>query len=792
MLASRPMLSFAGALMAGVIVCRLCPGLLSAVPYGVVLFFLASAWFVATPSRRPVEPPAALPASYAEHIFPAPGFLARRGLNRFVLIAALGCFLIGAFRQKGWSRKFDADALPAAHYFDATLLALAPSHDYAGKKGAWRVPARLLTVDGKPAVAASVRLTGPAGVSFRRGDMLNARVRRVTLNEPAFPGDFDSRFWLERDGLVGTLAVARPGRGGDAAGNCRVVPVDAAGAVVLARRVVDAVRGMAIAGTLKYGGESGPVLATMLYGYYGDLAKDLRDAFFRIGIGHILSISGMHVSLVAGLSWWVVGWLNWPSRRRALICLTMLFIYLGLSGGQVAAVRATLMAAIYLSGIAWGRKSDMLNSLGVAAFLITLFNPSAPFDISFQLSFIAMVFIFLSLRRPDAAVRLSARAAARRPPSWRTKFARELDSLVRLSIYTWVGMFPIIALVFNQINLIGLPINVVVIPISSIVLVGGLLLPWLGWLPGAAWILRLPMRAMAWLAFRADAVPYSSIPSHSPGMGWTVLFYCFIFLFAVRGMVSAPRPRRIWSIAASAGIAAALVGLVASLASLPPPKGGRLAALPAWAPGVIVAESEQGGIAVIGRVGRTGLREAGWLHHLRRGGEIGVVSVGGQASGDPLSALRYHYDIAGAIEVPLVDKGVLAAPRWLPVRGAPGVEYALDRDGGGRVVWLAARVDGKSVCVASRFPPRRLETRLDDGTPGFDADLMTFGLSGTVGDPPLRRMPRGLVGLAGTRAERLPETWFRRSRFGALVVADGGVEGFAGGGWLAVTAKGDQ
>ncbi|MCC8180601.1 MAG: ComEC/Rec2 family competence protein, partial [Planctomycetes bacterium] len=489
MLARRPLLVYAIAAMAGIVWARYYPAWIGWTAMAACIVFVClTAWYLLTPyPLRP--PPESLPEEYRPHILPVPGFFARRGLNRFMLITSLVCLLLGMARQWRHGEDMAAERLPETDFFTATFIPLSPRTDYPGQEEWWRVPALLVSVGGEPADGIRVRLTGRAGPDFRRGDLVSARVRKEYVPVRAFPHAFDPRFWLERDRQAAGLAVVRSRENAAA---YQVVLLDDVSTYTRVRRALDAIRAVAIGKTLQYGGEAGGLLAAMLYGYRREIAEPVRDSFRRVGIGHVLAISGLHVGLIVMLLWWLSGLWSWSGRWRAIACLILVLAYLCLSGGQVAASRASFMAVIHLAGIAWGRRADMLNSLGAAAFVIALRNPTAPLDIGFQLSFTAVFFIHLSRPEPIPDPEMEQERRRKKLLSPWQRFARHLRakvfSLIRLSIYTWIGLFPIIALIFNQINLIGLPINVLVIPWMGAVLAAGLLLPIFGWIPGVSWL----------------------------------------------------------------------------------------------------------------------------------------------------------------------------------------------------------------------------------------------------------------------------------------------------------------
>lgn len=789
MLQRRPILVFAVAFIAGVLAVRHLPWL-----YAYVwLAWLAAGIAAAALFFRPPAPPAVpsnLPGEYVRDMFPSPGLIAGRGAGRFMVAIMLALLALGMQRQHGWRERVEQAraALPDKTFFNGVLLANAPMRNYPGEEGEWRISAVLLSADGVPA-SVPVSLSASPGPDFRRGDLLDARLRIREDYPRTFPGAFDFRQWLERDGLVASLAVVKPrGREGERP-PYRVVAMDEVPLATRVRRGVDAVRSRAISMTFEYGGQAmGGMLSAMLYGHRKNMDSSTRDTFRRVGIGHVLAISGLHVGLVVGLLWWASGWFGGTHRARAVACLFLAVFYLGLAGGQVAAMRATVMAIIHLGGIAWGRKSDMLNSLGAAALFLTAANPSAPADVSFQLSFTAVFFIFVAVTGTRAAGDAPEGRAAARRKTVAAKLWRELVALLRVNIATWFGLFPIIMVVFYQVNPVGLLINMPVIPLMSLVLAGGLVLPWLGWIPGVAFVLTLPGELLLLLAKWADRLPYSSFSAHAPGWTWFVLFYAFFVLLLFGRLVRNRRRRLWWSRICRAAIAAVTVGLAVSARSLPPPETGRLALLPGWNLDVAVVEDAKGNIAVIGNPSRDGLREAGWLHSLRRSGTVTVIRTEGDADGAGYPALAYHSGIRRILTLSAQSgDGKLKAGsrRWLPLPEMEGVEISVSRDRSGRIVWLAIRASGGTVCNAGQLTPRQLDLRLREAIPGSDADFLAVGLrrdaelpaAGAGRERQVRAVRRG-------KERELPFGWINRDLYGAVVVAGGAVKGYDGKEWV--------
>ena len=783
MLAGRPMLCFAVAAMTGAILARLFPGTDEWFSAGWLAAAVLVGWFVLTPGGRDsAETGAALPEGYARHVLPLPGFFARRGLNRLMIVAGWLFLMAGAERQTAWRKSVDMELsrLPGREWFSASFIALEPSHIRPGTENARRVRARLIEGGGIKNLNLTVQLQAPADERFRRGDLVLAWVRREQSRMQPYPGAFDPPLWLENNGVFARLAVPLVGKDGKKP-YFRVINLEESTLSTWVRRLVDDLRSLAVDRTLELAGDQGSLLSAMLYGYREDLDRDLRDAFRRVGIGHVLAISGLHVGLLTGLLWWLGGWLSLSRRARSGGCLVLSFLYLGLAGGQVAAARATVMLGIHFLGGIAGRRSDMLNSLGAAALLLVFINPSAPFDVSFQLSFTAMVFIHASIRRePEGGRRPQESARSGEANSRVRRVLAEIPPLARISFATWLGLFPIVASVFNQVNLIGLAINIVVIPLMTLVLAGGLLLPWLGWLPGCAWLLCLPSRALAGLTLAADRLPYASFSCHAPALPALAVFYLSAIVFLLGGLARDRTRQRRWRNVSMAGVGLAFLVVLVSMASEPPPAGGRTTILPGRGFGSLVAESA-GGAAVIGEWDRGGEDEADWLHSQRRGGGVGVLSLT-RPGKDNLSALAYHYPLTAVTFLPKENrKEANLRKDWLPVPGAPGVEYAFRRDQNGKLVWLAARAGENSVCLTPYLTVNRLKTfRRDAREMKFRLLRLAFYGSGWKNlSPP--DFPCLVAANAGSVPPDRPN-WFNRGAYGALRLS-GELVGFAGGRW---------
>lgn len=154
-------------------------------------------------------------------------------------------------------------------------------------------------------------------------------------------------------------------------------------------------------------------LRCLLLGDRSDLPDSWARAFNAVGLGHALSVSGFHISLFFLIFWGLTSF--FPQRLRwlrLLLILAVLVAYLLLVGPRPAAVRAGIMGLAVLAALILERPAMALNSLAVAALLLTLDRPQLVVDLSFQLTVLATFGIAVSPLAVEAAAAPWRRALA--------------------------------------------------------------------------------------------------------------------------------------------------------------------------------------------------------------------------------------------------------------------------------------------------------------------------------------------------------------------------------------------
>lgn len=135
----------------------------------------------------------------------------------------------------------------------------------------------------------------------------------------------------------------------------------------------------------------------LLVGAKGDIDQEVIESFQNTGAMHVLAVSGLHVGLIlVAIQKLLSLFARWISRKTAITISIAFIIMFGLiSGASPAVVRAVIMFVIIAFGQLLNRKGNGLNSLFLSAIILLLYDPFYLFDVGFQLSYAAMLGIFL-------------------------------------------------------------------------------------------------------------------------------------------------------------------------------------------------------------------------------------------------------------------------------------------------------------------------------------------------------------------------------------------------------------
>ena len=222
-------------------------------------------------------------------------------------------------------------------------------------------------------------------------------------------------------------------------------------------------------------GDASAVLKALVVGDRSGISPGLFEIFHRAGVGHLLAISGLHIGMIATVSFLIFRrllshvkpllWRAWTRRGAALLSLIPVFVYGILAGMSPSTQRAVIMVAVFLFTFLLKRDQDSINTLAIAALIILVVNPPSLFSISFQLSFIAVFSIICGFAWKDE--KRHRQISILKITGLKKAFA----SYAYVSLFAILGTLPLMMRYFNQISLISLFGNLLAIPLIGTIVV---------------------------------------------------------------------------------------------------------------------------------------------------------------------------------------------------------------------------------------------------------------------------------------------------------------------------------
>ncbi len=339
------------------------------------------------------------------------------------------------------------------------------------------------------------------------------------VNKPSSEGaGFDYASYLLSHGISGTLRVQ--------AKDWHSLPPD--GTEGLRIRAVRFRR--AVIRKYREWGLDGNALAVVSAVSLGEkraLSDQLREVYSTSGVSHVLAVSGLHV----GIMCWFL-YLIFPAfffRRaewlRQFLVMGILWAYAFAIGLPVSITRTLIMFSIVAICRAAERETSALNSLGIAAVVMLIANPSALFDMSFQLSFSAVMFIviitpvMLEIYEP------------------RNPVGRYVWRVSVLSFAAQIGTVPIVMYHFSGFSTYVMLANLFVVPVMFVIVSLSMSLWIIGWF---STICGIVVAALTWLIdnmtallARISALPYSYVEL-SLHRGWVIfVIYAVVILICI-------------------------------------------------------------------------------------------------------------------------------------------------------------------------------------------------------------------------------------------------------------------
>lgn len=271
----------------------------------------------------------------------------------------------------------------------------------------------------------------------------------------------------------------------------------------------------------------------LLLGIRSHIPESLGSDFYRTGTAHLLAISGFNLAIFGGM---VVVGAAWAFGRRRptylLLAVVSVWFYAFLTGMQPPVLRAAIMFSLFLLSWWLGRPGSAMPSLAFAAAIMVGINPSVLWDVSFQLSFVAVAGLMLLF----PVFRQWGRRILLREPHALSSALKPVIDGTAIGLAAIVATLPLTVYYFGYVSLLALPATILV----SLFLPGGLLLaastallglfaPTLAWFVGwSAWFFLTCMIEVVGGLGSIETASLSVGPAH-----WALIWVYYAVLAAI-------------------------------------------------------------------------------------------------------------------------------------------------------------------------------------------------------------------------------------------------------------------
>ena len=274
-------------------------------------------------------------------------------------------------------------------------------------------------------------------------------------------------------------------------------------------------------------GQEFAVLSALTLGYVDEIDDETKRAFSASGAMHVLSVSGQHVGIIfAGLTW-ILFFLNrrgWKKIIQSLLLLLLIWSYVIITGLSPAVLRAGAMITFIIIGKLLQRNTNIFNTIAASAIFLLAFNPFLIMEVGFQLSYLAVSGIVLI--QPWVYKQFYVR-------NW---VGDQIWMITSISIAAQLATFPLGLLYYQQFPNYFIFSNLVVIPLSAVIIYGGIaLLASVYIIPFATAAIASSVNWLTWLLNRivylVEQLPYSI----TTGIAFSI-FQTWLLYFAIASL----------------------------------------------------------------------------------------------------------------------------------------------------------------------------------------------------------------------------------------------------------------
>ena len=279
------------------------------------------------------------------------------------------------------------------------------------------------------------------------------------------------------------------------------------------------------------------VAGALLLGYVDEVDNDLMRDYSATGVMHILSVSGMHVGMIFLVLEKLLAFLEKRKNGtyvKAFLVIIFIWLYALITGLSPAVMRAAAMLSLVVVGKAMKRHPDILNILAASVIFLVVWQPLLMADLGFQLSYLAVAGIVLlykpvyDLFVPDNGL------------------LDKMWSIVAVSIAAQLVTLPLCLYYFHQFPNYFIVTNIIVIPLSNLIIYTGILTLALGTIPWISLIVAKALSLMVW--FLNAYIHWMGALPFSVTRGIVITFpeSILLYLILITGAVFISGKKKMW------------------------------------------------------------------------------------------------------------------------------------------------------------------------------------------------------------------------------------------------------
>ena len=266
--------------------------------------------------------------------------------------------------------------------------------------------------------------------------------------------------------------------------------------------------------------DGGAIVAALLLGERDYLPDQLRLDFKRIGISHILALSGMHLAILSVGIGKLLSLAGLQKKIRVAVIAVFVILYMTLTGFSVSVVRAGVMLLISSALFLLSRSKDSFTSLSVAILIICIFSPNSIMDISLWLSALATFGIIAFSEFSESLKPVKSR---------KNKILRSIALGILASIFAISATIGISTISFGGISILAPIATLIFSFIAEIIMYLGCLMLIIGWIVPVGWLVSPLCRLLTWLAGVFSDIKWSYVSSSFDFVIIVVAIYSLLF-----------------------------------------------------------------------------------------------------------------------------------------------------------------------------------------------------------------------------------------------------------------------